>query len=45
MKKGLSGLTIGYVRHFHEKDQPASAEMAAALDAAAKLLAKEGAKI
>jgi aspartyl-tRNA(Asn)/glutamyl-tRNA(Gln) amidotransferase subunit A len=45
MKKGLKGLTIGYVRHFHEKDQPASAEMAAALDAAAKLLAKEGAKI
>jgi aspartyl-tRNA(Asn)/glutamyl-tRNA(Gln) amidotransferase subunit A len=45
MKKGLKGLTIGYVRHFHEKDQPASTEMAAALDAAAKLLAKEGAKI
>ncbi|WP_191085786.1 amidase [Roseococcus microcysteis] len=40
---GLRGLRIGYVRHFHEKDQPASAEMAAALDEAARLLAAEGA--
>lgn len=45
LRKGLKGLTIGYVRHFHEKDQPATAEVAAALDAAAKLLAKEGAKV
>ncbi|MBP0462492.1 amidase [Roseomonas sp. PWR1] len=45
LKKGLKGLTIGYVRHFHETDQPATAEVAAALDAAAKLMAKEGAKV
>ena len=45
LRKGLKGLRIGYVRHFHEKDQPADPEMAAALDAAAKLMAKEGAKI
>lgn len=40
---GVRGLRIGYVRHFHEVDQPASAEMAAALDEAARLLAAEGA--
>jgi len=45
LKKGLKGLTIGYVRHFHEADQPASPEVAAALDAAARLMAKEGAKV
>ena len=45
LSKGLKGLRIGYVRHFHETDQPADPEMAAALDAAAKLMAKEGAKI
>ncbi len=45
LRKGLKGLRIGYVRHFHEKDQPADPEMAAALDAAAKLMAKEGAKV
>lgn len=45
LKKGLKGLTIGFVRHFHETDQPASPEVAAALETAAKLLAKEGAKM
>jgi len=45
IRKGLKGLRIGYVRHFHETDQPADPEMAAALDAAAKLMAKEGAKL
>lgn len=45
LKKGLKGLTIGYVRHFHEADQPATPEVAAALDAAARLMAKEGAKV
>ena len=45
LRKGLKGLTIGYVRHFHEADQPATAEVAAALDAAAKLMGKEGAKV
>ena len=45
LKKGLKGLTIGYVRHFHETDQPAAAEVAAALDAAAKLMGRQGAKV
>lgn len=43
--KGLKGLRIGFVRHFHEKDMPAEAEMAAALEAAAKLMKAEGATI
>lgn len=45
LKKGLKGLTIGYVRHFHEADQPATDEVAAAIDAAAKLMGKLGAKV
>jgi aspartyl-tRNA(Asn)/glutamyl-tRNA(Gln) amidotransferase subunit A len=45
LKKGLKGLTIGFVRHFHETDQPAAQDVAAALDTAAKLLAKEGARV
>jgi aspartyl-tRNA(Asn)/glutamyl-tRNA(Gln) amidotransferase subunit A len=45
LKKGLKGLTIGYVRHFHETDQPATPEVAAALDAAARLMGREGAKV
>ena len=45
LHKGLKGLKIGYVRHFHETDQPATPEVAAALDAAAALLAAEGATI
>ena len=43
--KGLKGLRIGYVRHFHEIDQPADPEMAAALDEAARVMAAEGAII
>ena len=45
LRKGLKGLTIGFVRHFHEADQPAAPEVAAALETAARLLAKEGAKM
>jgi len=45
LHQGLKGLTIGFVRHFHETDQPATPEVAAALEAAAKVMAKEGAKI
>ncbi|CAH0225872.1 amidase [Roseomonas sp. CECT 9278] len=45
LKKGLKGLTIGFVCHFHETDQPATAEVAAALDAAARLMARQGAKV
>lgn len=45
LKKGVKGLTIGFVRHFHETDQPATAEVAAAIETAAKLMAKQGAKV
>ena len=45
LTKGLKGLRIGFVRHFHEIDQPAEPEMAAALDEAARVMAAEGAII
>ncbi|MBR0646249.1 amidase [Plastoroseomonas hellenica] len=43
--RGLKGLRIGFVRHFHETDQPAHPEMAGALEQAARLLAAEGALV
>ncbi len=43
LHRGLKGLKIGFVRHFHEHDQPATPEMTAALEAAAALMAAEGA--
>jgi aspartyl-tRNA(Asn)/glutamyl-tRNA(Gln) amidotransferase subunit A len=45
LNRGVRALRIGFVRHFHEHDVPASPEVAAALDAAAALLAAEGATI
>jgi aspartyl-tRNA(Asn)/glutamyl-tRNA(Gln) amidotransferase subunit A len=42
---GLKGLRIGFVRHFHETDTPATPDVAAALEAAARLLAREGAAV
>jgi aspartyl-tRNA(Asn)/glutamyl-tRNA(Gln) amidotransferase subunit A len=42
---GLRGLRIGYVRHFHERDTPATPEVAAALDEAARAMAAEGAEL
>ena len=45
LHKGLKGLRIGFVRHFHETDTPASPEVAAALEEAARLLAAEGAEV
>ena len=41
----VRGLCIGFVRHFHETDMPADPEVAAALETAAALLAKEGAEV
>jgi aspartyl-tRNA(Asn)/glutamyl-tRNA(Gln) amidotransferase subunit A len=41
--RGIKGLRIGYVRHFHETDEVAHPEVAAALDEAAKVLASLGA--
>jgi aspartyl-tRNA(Asn)/glutamyl-tRNA(Gln) amidotransferase subunit A len=43
--RGLKGLRIGFVRHFHETDTPADAEVTAALEAGAKLMEAEGAII
>ncbi|GGC41776.1 amidase [Siccirubricoccus deserti] len=45
LNQGLRGLRIGFVRHFHETDTPATPEVAAALEAAAALLAAEGATL
>ena len=42
---GLKGLRVGYVRRFHERDTPATPEIAAALDEAARVLAAEGAAL
>jgi aspartyl-tRNA(Asn)/glutamyl-tRNA(Gln) amidotransferase subunit A len=43
--QGAKGLRIGYVRHFHERDDPAEARMAAAIEEAARTLQREGAEI
>lgn len=43
VQRGIKGLRIGYVRHFHETDEIAHPEVAAALDEAAKVLASLGA--
>ncbi|MDI3306536.1 MAG: amidase [Acetobacteraceae bacterium] len=45
LHKGLKGLRIGFVRHFHETDTPATPEVALALEEAARLLAAEGAEV
>ncbi len=45
IEAGVAGLKIGYLRHFHETDQPATPEMARGLDAAAETLRGEGADI
>lgn len=42
---GVRGLSIGYVRHFHERDMIADADVAAAIDEAARVLACEGAQV
>lgn len=41
----LKGLTIGFVRHFHETDMPAPPETVAALNEAADVFHREGAQI
>ncbi len=45
LQRGIKGLRVGYVRHFHEKDEVAHPEVAAALDEAAKVLASLGAVV
>lgn len=45
LERGVRGLRIGYVRHFHETDMPAEPETAGALDEVARTLAAEGAEL
>jgi aspartyl-tRNA(Asn)/glutamyl-tRNA(Gln) amidotransferase subunit A len=45
LARGVSGLRIGFVRHFHETDTPADPEVAAALENAASLLSAQGASV
>jgi len=45
LARGVRGLRVGYVRHFHETDMPADAEVAAALDTVAAALVAEGAEL
>ena len=43
--RGVRDLRIGFVRHFHETDMPATPEVTAALDDAARVLQAEGAEL
>jgi aspartyl-tRNA(Asn)/glutamyl-tRNA(Gln) amidotransferase subunit A len=43
--RGVEGMRVGFVRHFHERDMPAHPEVAAALEEAARCLAAEGAAV
>ena len=45
LERGVRGLRIGYIRHFHEEDMPADAEVTAALEHVASTLQKLGAGI
>ncbi|WP_192912516.1 amidase [Paracraurococcus ruber] len=45
LHRGVAGLRIGFVRHFHERDMAATPEVAAALEAAAALLRAEAAEV
>jgi aspartyl-tRNA(Asn)/glutamyl-tRNA(Gln) amidotransferase subunit A len=45
LERGVGGLRIGYVRHFHQRDMPADPEVAAGLDLVARTLAAEGADV
>jgi aspartyl-tRNA(Asn)/glutamyl-tRNA(Gln) amidotransferase subunit A len=45
LERGVRGLRIGFVRHFHETDLPAHPEVAAALESVARTLQGLGAEI
>jgi aspartyl-tRNA(Asn)/glutamyl-tRNA(Gln) amidotransferase subunit A len=45
LQRGLRGLRVGFVRHFHEKDQIADADVAAALEDVVRVLKAEGADV
>jgi aspartyl-tRNA(Asn)/glutamyl-tRNA(Gln) amidotransferase subunit A len=45
LDRGVRGLRVGFIRHFHEKDMPAHPEVIAALEDVARVLAAEGAEV
>ena len=45
LERGVRGLRIGFIRHFHETDMPAHAEVATALEDVARSLQGLGAEI
>jgi len=45
LERGARGLNVGFVRHFHDTDMIADAEVAAALDEVARTLEHEGAAV
>jgi aspartyl-tRNA(Asn)/glutamyl-tRNA(Gln) amidotransferase subunit A len=45
LRRGVRGFRVGFVRHFHETDMPATPEVAAALEEAARVLRAEGAEV
>ncbi|MFL5287510.1 MAG: amidase [Rhodopila sp.] len=45
LDRGVRGLRIGFIRHFHERDLPAHPEVAAALEDVARVLQAEGAQV
>jgi len=45
LDRGVRGLRIGFIRHFHETDIPASPEVTAGLEEAARVLQAEGADV
>ena len=45
LNQGVAGLRIGYIRHFHEKDEIADPNVAAALDETVAILRRQGATI
>ncbi len=45
LERSLRGLRVGFVRHFHETDTPATPEVTAALEHVARTLQMEGAEV
>jgi aspartyl-tRNA(Asn)/glutamyl-tRNA(Gln) amidotransferase subunit A len=45
IERGIAGLRIGFVRHFHDKDVPGDPQVIAALEDAADVMKAQGARI
>jgi len=45
LERGVRDVRIGFIRHFHETDMPATPEMTAAIEDAARVLESEGALV